>query len=63
MAMEEIEPEQQFLTGSITSIVTGIDIDYGGVGSGTARSRELDDFADGIDEMNGQLGRLLLIGD
>ena len=32
-------------------------------GTGTPRSREFDELTDGIDEVNSQLGRLLLIGE
>ena len=66
VAIETMETEQPFLAGSIISnITTGGDtgIEYGGAGSGTPRSRELDEFTDGIDELNSQLGRLLLIGE
>ena len=63
MAIEDFETEQ-LLTSSIIGIESGdVGISYGGSGSGPARSRELDDFVDGIDELNSQLGRLLLIGE
>lgn len=52
MAMEEIEPEQQFLTGSIINSIDGGDtgIGYGGAGSGPAGSRGINEFADEIGE-------------
>lgn len=53
VAIETMEPEQQFLAGSIISNIdsgeTGIG--YGGPGSGPANSRELDEFFDYVDQL------------
>ena len=54
VAIETMEMDQPFLAGSIVNIVsTGEDvgISYGGPGSESPRSRELDAFFDYVDEL------------
>jgi len=52
VAIETMEPEQQFLAGSIINSIDGGDtgIGYGGAGSGPAGSRGINEFADEIGE-------------